>query len=121
MTVSIWENSGETTKNTFFMKSKIQKLLTGSPSLEDGFNGARDAAIFERYDYDPEIGAAHVQVVSGTKDLLRRAGINKARMGTFRAVPVARDDFGRLQIAPPLPLAHSLQPSTFNSQLSTFQ
>lgn len=72
-----------------------------SPSLQDGFNGARDAEILSRYDWDKEIESVHVQATAWTKPLLKRAGIAKVTIAKFYAVRVIWDPkFKRLQLAP---------------------
>lgn len=78
----------------------IPKLLAGSPSLKDGFQGAGDAALLGRYDHDAEISSVHVQATRNTRELLRRAGYGKVYAGAFYAVRVCVDEFGRLQIDP---------------------
>jgi hypothetical protein len=79
----------------------VPRLLVGSPSLEDGHAGARDARLLAQYDYDQEIGEVHVQSGKGTRDLLRRAGYPRTFAGAFYSVKVLMDDFNRLQISPP--------------------
>ncbi len=92
--------SNKTTTHTTMSKILVPKLLAGSPSLEDGFRGARDAEILARHDHDEEISSVHVQATRNTRDLLKRAGYARTFTGAFYAVKVATDDFGRLQIAP---------------------
>ena len=72
-----------------------------SPSLADGYRGSADAAIFEKYDHDVELGVVHVQATFGTKALLKRAGFLRVRPNQHYAVPVRWDaDYSRLQISP---------------------
>lgn len=78
----------------------LPRRLDASPSMGDGFGGAQDAALLERYDHDEEISCVHVQATFGTRKLLRRAGFSRTYLNRFYAVPVVRDGFGRLQIAP---------------------
>lgn len=81
-----------------------------TPSLADGFNGACDASILERYAElitTPEQlaeGIVIVQCVERTKSLLKRAGYRRTTIHDSYAVHVVKDWLGRLQIAPP-PLA----------------
>jgi hypothetical protein len=76
-----------------------------SPSLQDGFNGASDAAVLELHDFDPEIMSVHVQATRRSKSLLKRAGVKRITMHQFYSVRVIKDEkFNRLQLAP-LPTA----------------
>ena len=82
------------------MKAVCVTKETASPSAQDGYHGARDAALLGCYDYDPELGVCHVQVIRSNRELIRRAGITgKLRQHTFCAVPVVVDRFGRRQLA----------------------
>ena len=75
--------------------------IAPSPSLADGFNGARDAATLARYDWDKEIGSVHVQSVTATRLLLKRAGVRIPKVGGFVAVAVRWNvKFKRLELAP---------------------
>ena len=69
----------------------------------DGFHGARDASILERYADPIPAGATsaivHVQAVGETRTLLRRAGVKHIRTHAFYPVPVERDQYARLQLA----------------------
>ena len=70
-----------------------------SPSIADGFNGARDA----RYLSDSDVVSQTVRRVicsKRTRDLLRRAGYARPVFGLPYDVNVVRDRFQRLQIAP---------------------
>jgi hypothetical protein len=58
-----------------------------SPSLSDGFNGARDAAIFKQADI--RCNHARIQCTDRTRDLLHRANIPRPMRGQFYSVPVA--------------------------------
>lgn len=69
-----------------------------TPSKNDGFNGARDAAILERCDIEKDI--AHVQRTYETKDLLQRAGYKRTRTHQHYPVKVCRDRFDRFQLVP---------------------
>lgn len=74
-----------------------------SPSLQDGYNGAGDAFILEAYaavpaSVTPE--TVKVMCTKKTKGLLKRAGFLRTRFYQFYAVPVCRDRFERLQLAP---------------------
>jgi len=76
-----------------------------SPSLQDGFHGARDAVILQNADPDHETKIAHVQATARSRDLLKRAGIKRAKTHEFYQVPVQWDrEFSRYQLAP-LPTA----------------
>jgi hypothetical protein len=68
---------------------------TVSPSRRDGFNGARDAAVIDRYRVEILNGApvCWVQCVESTEDLLRRAGYVGTPRHEFVAVRVRRDEF----------------------------
>ena len=72
-----------------------------SPSLRDGFNGARDASLLERYEscLGMSGGKITVQAVVATKSLLKRAGFKRTQTHDSYEVPVMRDRFGRWQIA----------------------
>lgn len=70
-----------------------------SPSLQDGYNGTRDAEILRLADV--HCGHARIQSTPRAYDLLRRAGITRQIRGMFYSVPVSRDRLGRLQIATP--------------------
>jgi hypothetical protein len=78
-----------------------------TPSLADGYQGARDATILESYAASittPEQlanGIVIVQCTERTKDLLRRAGYRRTTTHNDYAVHVVKDWLGRLQIAPP--------------------
>lgn len=72
-----------------------------SPSLQDGFNGARDARLLDTYADDGAFrSVVHVQCTDRTRDLLKRAGIKRGRAGHFYSVAVMKDRFGRLQLKP---------------------
>jgi hypothetical protein len=75
--------------------------MNASPSLNDGFNGARDASLLERYAECLGIadGKITVQAVQATKALLHRAGFRRTRTHDSYEVPVMRDRFNRWQIA----------------------
>lgn len=67
----------------------------------DGFNGAREAAILDRYsDAGATSGTVHVQAVGDTRALLRRAGVRRITTHAYYPVAVVRDHFNRLQLAP---------------------
>lgn len=71
-----------------------------APSLEDGFNGARDAAIFADWFSTGLVtdSCVMVQATSRTRDLLRRCGFSNIKSHALYPCPVRRDRFGRLQI-----------------------
>lgn len=71
-----------------------------TPSLNDGFNGARDASLLARYEACLGMagGKITVQSVVATKSLLKRAGFKRTRTHDSYEVPVVRDRFGRWQI-----------------------
>ncbi|WP_395734125.1 hypothetical protein [Prosthecobacter sp.] len=74
-----------------------------SPSLQDGYNGASDASILEYWAAVPASvtpKTVNVQCTAKTKSLLHRAGFQRCRTHNFYAVPVCRDRFERLQLAP---------------------
>jgi hypothetical protein len=76
---------------------------TVSPSRRDGFNGARDAAVIDRYRVEILNGApvCWVQCVESTEDLLRRAGYEGTPRHEFVAVRVRRDEFlARWELCP---------------------
>ena len=69
------------------------------PSLDDGFNGARDAAILADSAKAGAVGGlVMVQATARTRDLLRRCGFAHVRTHALYSCPVRRDRFGRLQI-----------------------
>lgn len=72
-----------------------------SPSLQDGFRGARDASLLERYEqlFGLFDGRVPVQATRFTRSLLRRAGLRRIRLMDTYEVPVTRDRFNRLQLA----------------------
>ncbi len=72
-----------------------------SPSLKDGFNGAGDASVLERYAqlFGMAAGKVTVQATRATKALLHRAGLRRVRLMMSYEVPVMRDRFNRLQLA----------------------
>lgn len=74
-----------------------------SPSLRDGFNGARDASLLERYaDILGEVGGnITVQCVRATRSLLKRAGFQRTRTHDSYEVAVMRDRFNRWQLVKP--------------------
>jgi hypothetical protein len=80
--------------------------VPSSPSLMDGFNGARDAMDLEWYAHsltEFEVlrsGFVWVQCTRKTFGLLRRAGIRRKVMMHSYKVAVIRDRFNRLQLAP---------------------
>lgn len=79
-------------------------LTAPSPSLADGFNGARDAAVLARYDWDKGIGCVHLQACAATRATLKRAGVARIKTHQFYAVSVEWDvKFRRLQLAAPSP------------------
>jgi len=71
--------------------------------MQDGFNGARDASLLERYAAIlGEVGGKiTVQCVSATKSLLKRAGIKRTRTHDSYEVAVIRDRFNRWQLVKP--------------------
>ena len=90
--------------------SEIETIETtmpagGSPSRGDGFDGARDAAVFARARVEIHHGepVCWIQRVKGTEDLLRRAGMLRGtRTHEFAPVRVRRDEFlARWEICPP--------------------
>ena len=72
-----------------------------SHSLQDGFGGASDASLLERYEalFGLRGDKILVQSVAATKSLLRRAGFRRTRTHDSYEVPVMRDRFNRWQIA----------------------
>lgn len=76
-------------------------LEAASPSLRDGFNGARDARLLDTYADDGAFRAVvHMQCTDRTRGLLKRAGIKRGIAGQFYPVTVLQDRFGRLQLKP---------------------
>jgi hypothetical protein len=75
-----------------------------SPSRADGFNGARDASLFDRARVEIHHGepVCWIQRVKGTEDLLRRAGMLRGtRTHEFAPVRVRRDEYlARWEMAP---------------------
>lgn len=71
-----------------------------APSLEDGFNGAKDAAILADWFSTGLVtqSCVMVQATSRTRDLLRRCGFADVRPYALYPCPVRRDRFGRLQL-----------------------
>ncbi len=76
-------------------------MMNASPSLNDGFHGASDASLLERYaaSLGMRDGKITVQAVAATKPLLRRAGFCRTRTHDSYEVPVMLDRFNRWQIA----------------------
>lgn len=71
-----------------------------SPSLADGFRGARDASILAKADHDRANGTAEIQATRETRDLLKRAGFQRVTTNEFYLVPVQWDtEFARFQLA----------------------
>lgn len=72
-----------------------------SPSLNDGFNGAGDASLLERYAelLGMQAGKVTVQATRATRALLHRAGFRRVRLMNSYEVPVMRDQLNRLQVA----------------------
>ncbi len=77
-----------------------------TPSLADGYNGASDASILERYaelittPEQLEAGIVVVQCTERTKSLLHRAGYRRTTTFDSYQVHVIKDWMGRLQLAP---------------------
>lgn len=72
-----------------------------SPSVADGFGGARDAVILQA-SAGNTLGTPsvlYVRCTVRTKDLLHRAGFRRTRMLDSYPVRVMRDGLGRLQLA----------------------
>lgn len=72
--------------------------MNATPSINDGYRGAGDAANLERADLDEDI--AHVQCNYRTRGLLRRAGIADPVENQHYPVRVIADKYNRLQLAP---------------------
>ena len=74
------------------------KTVSVSPSLDDGFHGARDASILSSADRTG--GIAHVQATSFTRDLLKRAGVKRVKTHAFYDVAIEWDGkYSRYQLA----------------------
>lgn len=86
------------------LQDAVEAVLA-SPSLLDGFHGARDAGILDAYSERtlPQLvrgGVVRVQCTSGTEAMLRRAGIKEPLRFEAYEVTVIKDRLGRLQLAP---------------------
>jgi len=73
--------------------------VPSSPSLLDGFMGARDARLLAAGTFAAR-GVVSVQCTQRTRDTLRRAGLSRCVMFARYEVRVVRDRFNRLQLAP---------------------
>lgn len=71
---------------------------TESPSLQDGFNGARDAAILA--ESQPTATGRSIYATRRSRDLLHRAGFERVRLAQVYRVTTITDRFNRLQLAP---------------------
>jgi hypothetical protein len=92
--------------------------LASSPSIADGFSGARDAAILLTSDPERDAGIAHVQATDYTSDLLKRAGIQNLETHRFYQVAIVWDEkFSRYQLAPTTPDAAADTAQTEGSAL----
>jgi hypothetical protein len=75
-----------------------------SPSLQDGFHGARDAKILRESTFVAR-DTRRVQATKLSMDLLKRSGIKQPKMHELYEVKVERHPkFDGLQLAP-LPIA----------------
>lgn len=79
--------------------------LSDSPSMQDGYHGARDARLLEQYGRIREtrngVITMDVQALPATRGLLKRAGIARPSMGDRHAVRAVRDaKYSRFLLAP---------------------
>jgi hypothetical protein len=98
------ETRGQGEAGLRMLQDAVQVVLA-SPSLLDGFNGARDAGILDTYAERtlPKLvrgGVVRVQCTSGTEAMLKRAGIKQPLRFEAYEVAVIKDRLGRLQLAP---------------------
>lgn len=81
--------------------TNIEMAESRTPSIRDGFNGAADASLLERYAQllGMQNGKVTVQATRHTRALLHRAGLRRVRLMDSYEVRVERDRFNRLQLA----------------------
>ena len=83
--------------------------LSDSPSMQDGYHGARDARLLEQYGRIREtrngVITMDVQALPATRELLQRAGVKRIRMGDRHTIHAMRDaKYTRFLLAPVAPV-----------------
>lgn len=78
---------------------------TLSPSMHDGYNGARDARLLGEYGRIREtrngVITMDVQALPATRELLHRAGVKRIRMGDRHTIHAMHDaKYTRFLLAP---------------------